>query len=695
MLVNIFDGNWNNGYLVDGGRNLIPDTTSMRKWNDKGHKIIVTYDQVDDRSGKNAVKIVNSEGTEGEAWFETRTSSRTYQTGKYAMSFYAKSDSDTGSKIQAVAIINDSKRKTGELFEVNKTWKRYTLVYDVTESYNDTECFWLNFIGTNAIYFAHFKLERGTIATPWTPAPEDTFDLGTAHPDSIFTNVIPIKKNTQYVYGLPSLNSLPAHTIRYMKPDGTYVKAVNVNEDATGGLKSITFDDDYNIEIMFQNGLSAEQKANFQIKEENNMAIKSADQITILDVTDAYSVMLTSEAYTFIGGTGGVGANQSCSTEAVAFCGQNQCASVAVTAADIVCPTGITASVANSGTSKVKITFTTTATVNTACEATIPVVVDGMTMNKKFSFAVARTGNTGATGKGIKGTPVAEYVGSSSNTTVPTSGWSTTIPSVTQGQYLWTRVTTTYTDNTTSVSYSVAKQGSTGATGTTGSQWYSGTGITGTSTTATAFTGSGVANARVNDMYLNTSTGYTYKCTVAGNAQNAKWVYAGSIKGIQGDKGSTGATGNGISKADITYAASSSNTSAPSSGWQTTPPSVSAGQYLWTKTVFTYTNGGTATQYSVAKQGATGAAGQDAISLTITSSNGTVFKNNTGSTTLTAHVWKGSVEQAITDAGVCGSLGSIKWYKAGSDTSIATSKTLTVSAADVTNSQAYTCQLEG
>ena len=166
------------------------------------------------------------------------------------------------------------------------------------------------------------------------------------------------------------------------------------------------------------------------------MAIKSADQITILDVTDAYSVMLTSEAYTFIGGTGGVGANQSCSTEAVAFCGQNQCASVAVTAGDIVCPTGITAAVSNSGTSKVKITFTTTATVNTACEATIPVVVDGMTMNKKFSFAVARTGNTGATGKGIKGTPVAEYVGSSSNTTVPTSGWSTTIPSVTQGLQL-------------------------------------------------------------------------------------------------------------------------------------------------------------------------------------------------------------------------------------------------------------------
>ena len=425
------------------------------------------------------------------------------------------------------------------------------------------------------------------------------------------------------------------------------------------------------------------------------MTVKAGNQITLVDITDAYSVMLTSEAYTFVGGTGGVGANQSCTTEAVAFCGNNQCSVVTVDAKSIVCPTGISAAVSNSGTSKVTIKFTTTATVNAACEATIPVSVDGITINKKFSFAVARTGNTGATGKGIKGTPVTEYVASTGNTTPPTSGWSTSIPSVAQGQYLWTRVTTTYTDNSTSVSYSVAKQGSTGATGTTGSQWYAGTGITGTSTTATAFADSGVANARVNDMYLNTSTGNTYKCTVAGNATNAKWVYAGNIKGVQGDKGNTGATGNGISKADITYAASSSNTSAPTSGWQSTPPSVNPGQYLWTKTVFTYTNGGTATQYSVAKQGNTGAAGADAITVSITSSNGTVFKNNSGSTVLTAHVYKGAVEQTVADNGTVSGLGTIKWYTVGSDTAVVTAKTLTVSANDVDNTQAYTCQLEG
>ena len=106
------------------------------------------------------------------------------------------------------------------------------------------------------------------------------------------------------------------------------------------------------------------------------MAVKASNQATLIDVTDGYSVTLTSDSYTFVGGTGGVGSGQTCTTEAVAFCGSNQCTSVAVTAADIVCPTGISATVENSGTSKVKVTFKTTATISAACEATIPVVVE-------------------------------------------------------------------------------------------------------------------------------------------------------------------------------------------------------------------------------------------------------------------------------------------------------------------------------
>lgn len=85
-------------------------------------------------------------------------------------------------------------------------------------------------------------------------------------------------------------------------------------------------------------------------------------------------------------------------------------------------------------------------------------------------------------------------------------------------------------------------KGDTGATGTRGSMWYRGTGITGTSTTATVFSSSGVSSALVNDMYLNTSTSYVYQCTVAGNASTAKWVYAGSLKGANGTNGTNGTT---------------------------------------------------------------------------------------------------------------------------------------------------------
>lgn len=91
--------------------------------------------------------------------------------------------------------------------------------------------------------------------------------------------------------------------------------------------------------------------------------------------------------------------------------------------------------------------------------------------------------------------------------------------------------------------------GAKGATGQRGSNWYKGTGITGTSTTAAVFSGSGVASALVNDLFLNTTTDNVYQCTVAGSPSAAKWVYITCLKGATGpqgpagQKGDTGATG--------------------------------------------------------------------------------------------------------------------------------------------------------
>lgn len=81
--------------------------------------------------------------------------------------------------------------------------------------------------------------------------------------------------------------------------------------------------------------------------------------------------------------------------------------------------------------------------------------------------------------------------------------------------------------------------GETGAPGTRGSKWFSGTGITGTSTTAAVFSGSGVTEAAIDDRYQNTSTGNVYRCTLGGAATVAKWVYDSNIKGPQGDPANT------------------------------------------------------------------------------------------------------------------------------------------------------------
>lgn len=68
-------------------------------------------------------------------------------------------------------------------------------------------------------------------------------------------------------------------------------------------------------------------------------------------------------------------------------------------------------------------------------------------------------------------------------------------------------------------------QGNAGATGQRGSQWFTGVGVTGTSTTGTVFAASGVTSAIVGDQYINTTTGYLYTCTLAGAASVAKWAY--------------------------------------------------------------------------------------------------------------------------------------------------------------------------
>lgn len=360
------------------------------------------------------------------------------------------------------------------------------------------------------------------------------------------------------------------------------------------------------------------------------MAVKASNQLTLIDLTDAYSVILTNDNHTWMGDTDSVSSTQTTTTSVMAMCGAEQ---VSCTVGTMSPPNGLSA-VSDGKTPSPTITITATTALTNGGSFTIPIVVNGgITINKIFSWGIAftgakgATGATGATGKGISSTAVT-YQAGTSGTTVPTGTWGTSIPSVSAGQYLWTRTVTTYTDSTTSTSYSV---------------------------------------------------------------------------GMMGATGSTGATGKGVKSTAITYQASSSGTTAPTGTWSGTVPSASAGQYVWTRTVITYTDNSTSTSYSVGMigatgakgdkgdTGATGAAGADAITLVITSSGGTIFKNTDIATTLTAHVYKAGTEVTGTNLTA---LGTIKWYKDGSSTASATGQTLTISAGDVTNKASYEARLE-
>ena len=251
-------------------------------------------------------------------------------------------------------------------------------------------------------------------------------------------------------------------------------------------------------------------------------------------------------------------------------------------------------------------------------------------------LADGAAGKPGTDGKGISSTAVT-YQASTNGTTVPTGTWETTIPSVSANQYLWTRTIITYTDGTTSTSYSIGKIGATGATGAAGK------GIKSTAVTYQASTsgttvptgtwGTTIPSVSANQ-YLWTRTIITYTDNTTSTSYSIGKMGANGMKGDKGD------AGRGISSTAVTYQASTNGTTVPSGTWETTIPSVSANQYLWTRTIITYTDGTTSTSYSIGKigaTGATGAAGKGIKSTAVTyqaSTSGTTVPTGTWGTTI-------------------------------------------------------------
>lgn len=235
----------------------------------------------------------------------------------------------------------------------------------------------------------------------------------------------------------------------------------------------------------------------------------------------------------------------------------------------------------------------------------------------KTAYSVGKIGANGANGNdglpgkdgvGIDDTLI-EYAVNTSGTVRPTSGWSTNTPSVPQGQYLWTRITWTYTDNTTEQGYIVARQGANGANGKDGvsvktiaTTYQAGT----SGTTPPTGTWLPTPPAVAENQFLWTKIEISLDDGTKSTGYSVGKMGAQGQPGEKGDPGAPGTPGNGIKSSSVTYQVSTSGTTTPTGAWVSTPPAVPQGQYLWTRTVLTFDNGQSVTAYAVSKSGIDG-----------------------------------------------------------------------------------------
>lgn len=208
------------------------------------------------------------------------------------------------------------------------------------------------------------------------------------------------------------------------------------------------------------------------------------------------------------------------------------------------------------------------------------------------------------------------YQAGSSGTTPPTGNWSSAIPAVSSGQYLWTRTVITYTDGSSSTAYSVGRMGedgSPGSPGSPGTPGKDGTSVTVISTATTyavSTSGTSMPSSGWQTSVPSVAQGSYLWTRVITTYSDGKTATAYSVA-RQGSDGSDGTDGVGIKSSTVTYQAGSSGTTVPTGAWSSSIPSVAAGQYLWTKTVITYTDGKSTTSYSVGRMGQNGAPGSD------------------------------------------------------------------------------------
>lgn len=254
----------------------------------------------------------------------------------------------------------------------------------------------------------------------------------------------------------------------------------------------------------------------------------------------ASMAFLTNENISFSANASGQIKATTFETSVVAYTGTQKVTPVIGTLTGL--PTGMTLSSSTTSSNEIVLSFsiadnaTFGTTTNTNGTIIIP-VTSPVSTNLKLNWSKINAGAKGVDGVGINSITIT-YGQSDSPSTQPTS-WNKDIPNVPEGQYLWTRTITDYTDSAKedTVAFTYAKQGAKGETGTDGTsvtvssiQYQEG----GSPTNAPIGTWQGSVVSVAEGNYLWTKTTFS----------DGKIAYGVAKQGVKGDKGDKGNTGD-------------------------------------------------------------------------------------------------------------------------------------------------------
>lgn len=201
---------------------------------------------------------------------------------------------------------------------------------------------------------------------------------------------------------------------------------------------------------------------------------------------------------------------------------------------------------------------------------------------------------------------VTMYQAGNSGTTIPTGAWSSTIPELNQGQYLWTRIVTSFSGGKINTSYHVSYNAIDGSIAVDVSTTYQ------------------ISNNVIDPPTGEWSSSFPIlsqgdflwiRTILTFNDGTTSTSYQVSYIGIDGS----------ISViAETTYAEGENGTIAPESGWSSNIPVVTPGKFLWTKTVLTFNDGTISTSYQVARSGIDGSGSVSSVNGIAPDLNGNV-----------------------------------------------------------------------